>query len=421
MNKMYNKVELEQQMALAKLKSRKLAQLSTQKKNLLLKELMAVLASSISQILHENAKDLQRARENALSEAMIDRLLLDESRIQGIINAVDEICALEDPVGLSSGSYLRENGIRVSKQSIPLGVILMIYESRPNVTIEAAALCLKSGNAAVLRGGSEAFYTNQALAKCWHEALKRCHAEPEWVNVLETTDREAIKDLLVLKDSIDLVIPRGGEGLIHFVVDNSKIPVIQHDKGVCHLFVDESADLEMALSLLIDGKTSRPGVCNALETLLVHQNCAKKFLEKAIPALLEKRVEIRGCDYSRQISNQVIVATDDDYAKEFLALILSIKVVKTMEEAIEHIYQYGSNHTEVIVTNDLNNSQRFVQMIDSSVVMVNASSRFSDGGQLGLGAEIGISTSKFHAYGPMGLKALTTEKFVIMGDGQIRH
>ena len=316
---------------------------------------------------------------------------------------------------------LRPNGMQVGKMRIPLGVIAMIYEARPNVTAEAAALCIKSGNAVILRGGSEAIHSNLALASCLHKVLEENQLNKNIVCVIPDTSRTVIEELLQQRQSIDLVIPRGGEGLINYVTDNSKIPVIQHFKGVCHLYVDKYADLTKAVNILVNGKTQRPSACNSLETLLVHQDVAEQFLPIAAEGLAEFSVKVHACEKSKQYFADVELATEADYHAEYLAQEIAVKIVKNFDAAIEHINTYTSNHTEVIVTQDTTRSQQFVRKINSSVVMVNTSSRFSDGGQLGLGSEIGISTSKLHAYGPMGLTSLTTEKFVVIGDGQVRE
>jgi len=352
---------------------------------------------------------------------MLDRLLLTAERIQGIAEAIREIITLADPVGNMNNLSLRPNGMQVGKMRIPLGVIAMIYEARPNVTAESAALCIKSGNAVILRGGSEAIHSNIALAKCLHDVLKANDIDPNIVTVIPDTSRGVIAELLKQRESIDLVIPRGGEGLIRYVTENSQIPVIQHFKGVCHLFVDKYADLTKGINLLINGKTQRPSACNSLETLLVHQDIAAQFLPLAAEALAQAaQVKIHACENSQSYFSAAELATHDDYHAEYLAQEIAIKIVDTFDDAIEHINEFSSDHTEVIVTQDTSRSQQFIRAINSSVVMVNASSRFSDGGQLGLGSEIGISTSKLHAYGPMGLASLTTEKFVVIGDGQVR-
>ncbi len=371
-------------------------------------------------ILEANAGDVQTGAEKGLSAALQDRLRLSPDRLARMAQALRDVALLPDPVGEMAAQWTRPNGIRVGQMRVPLGVIAIIYEARPNVTSDAAGLCLKAGNAVILRGGSEAFGSNQAVVAALHDGLREAGFDEACVTFVPTTDRAALPELLTLTDSIDLVIPRGGEGLIRFVDQHSRIPVIKHYKGVCHLFVDETADFDLALDLLVDGKTSRPGVCNALETLLVHESIADAFLPRAAALLREKGVELRGDEATRALVENAAPATDEDYHAEYLDLILSVRVVRSLDAAIEHIEQYGSMHTEVIATNDLKNAQRFVRDVDASVVMVNASSRFSDGGELGLGAEIGISTTKLHAYGPMGLEALTTKKFVVYGDGQVR-
>lgn len=401
--------------------SLEVAQLTTEQKNQALFKMAEHLLKNEDHIITENEKDLKQAKQNGLSEAMIDRLVLNHDRLEKMAQAIRDVAALDDPIGKVNSTWKRPNGITVSLVHIPLGVVTMIYESRPNVTSDAAALCLKSGNAVILRGGSEAFHSNQAIGVALHSALKEENISPAAISVVPTTDRKIMKELLTLDELIDLVIPRGGEGLIRFVAKNSRIPVIKHYKGVCHLYVDADADPDIAMNLLIDGKLSRPGVCNALETMLVHEKMAHNFLQTAGAYLREKGVELRGCEKSKKIIPYAHDATEEDYEAEYLAKILAIKVVSNIDEAITHIHKYGSDHTDVIVTNNLSNSQRFIKEINSSVVMVNASSRFSDGGELGLGAEIGISTTKLHAYGPMGLDALTTKKFVIMGNGQTRH
>jgi len=404
----------------AKTASRVVAQLTTAEKNALLTDIAAAIADSKDFILKENEKDISAGREKGLSDAMLDRLLLTGQRIDDIADAIREIVALTDPVGDIGNLALRPNGMQVGKMAIPLGVIAMIYEARPNVTAEAAALCIKSGNAVILRGGSEAIHSNLALAQCLHQVLQQHGISEDIVTVIPDTSRRVIEDLLKQSQSIDLVIPRGGEGLIRYVTENSRIPVIQHFKGVCHLFIDKYADIQKGLDILVNGKTQKPSACNALETLLVHQDIAGTFLPKAAKALVPAGVKIHACELSRPYFSGAEAATDDDYYAEYLAQEIAVKVVDSFDGAIGHINEFTSDHTEVIVSQDYSRAQQFIRRINSSVVMVNASSRFSDGGQLGLGSEIGISTSKLHAYGPMGLKALTTEKFVVFGDGQIR-
>jgi glutamate-5-semialdehyde dehydrogenase len=395
--------------------------LDTDTKRKLLHDMASMLEERREAILAANARDLHQASAKGTQGAMLDRLRLDESRLAGIANAVREIAALSDPVGLVTRRDTLANGLEVERVRIPLGVIAMIYEARPNVTADAAALCLMAGNAVILRGGSEALHSNMAIASALHAALEKHDVPAAAITLIEDLRRETMVELLQLSDVIDLAIPRGGEGLIRFVAEHARVPVIKHYKGVCHLYVDASADEALALNLLVDGKTSRPGVCNALETLLVHRDIAASFLPKAAEALQERGVELRGCERSRALAEGMRPATEDDYAAEFLDLILAVRVVDDLGMAIGHIQRFGSDHTEVIATRDEQAARRFVQAIRSAVVMVNASSRFSDGGELGLGAEIGISTTRLHAYGPMGAEALTVERFIVRGDGQVRH
>lgn len=399
----------------------KLSRLNTSKKNELLSAIADELINNQENILNANKEDINFGKAKGLSDALLDRLLLSPERLQAMSNAIKEIIQLPDPVGEITNIRIRPNGLQVGMMRIPLGVIGIIYEARPNVTSDAASLCIKSGNAVILRGGSEAFNSNLAIVNAIQKGIEKCGEDPSIVTFLPTTEREAMIELLKLDEYVDLIIPRGGEGLIRFVAENSRIPVIKHYKGVCHLYVDKDADFDIALRLLIDGKTSRPAVCNALETMLVHKDIAEKFLPLAGEALQKKKVEIRGCELTRKILPYALPATEDDYYAEYLALIIAVKVVENYEDAVYHIEKYGSNHTEVIVTNNLKTSQKFLRDVDSSSVMVNASSRFADGGEMGLGAEIGISTSKLHAYGPMGLEALTTKKFIVIGNGQTRH
>ena len=413
----FNMQEMAQQ---AKIASRQAAQLTTTEKNQLLGEMADAIEQDMAFIIAENEKDLAAGRDKGLSAAMLDRLALNEARIKDIAAAIREIISLADPVGGIANMSMRPNGIQVGKMRIPLGVIAMIYEARPNVTAEAAALCLKAGNGVILRGGSEAIHSNLALANCLHRVLEAHKLNPYVISVIPDTSRSVIESLLAQSESIDLVIPRGGEGLIRYVTENSQIPVIQHFKGVCHLYIDEFADLEKAVNLLVNGKTQKPSACNAIETVLIHQDIAKQFLPMADKALSEFNVKIHACELSQSLLSDAMLATEDDYHAEYLAQEIAVKVVSDYDQAIDHINTYTSDHTEVIVTQDTSRAQQFVRQINSSVVMVNASSRFSDGNQLGLGSEIGISTSKLHAYGPMGLEALTTEKFVVYGDGQTR-
>ncbi|WP_210330271.1 glutamate-5-semialdehyde dehydrogenase [Aliikangiella sp. G2MR2-5] len=403
-----------------KQQSKEFGCISTEQKNQTLLSMAVLIKEKQKEILAANQLDLESAIKSGLSDAMVDRLRLNDERICQMIESLTQVASLDDPLTVERNAIVRPIGIEVKKKSIPLGVILMIYESRPNVTVEAAALALKSGNAIILRGGKEAFETNQLLGTIWKQALLENDLNETNVFVLDTTDREILDELLKMDEFIDVVIPRGGEGLIRHVVANSYIPVIKHYKGVCHLYINQSADFEKALNILVNGKTQRPGVCNALEGLLVDRSIAADFLPAAVKALREKNVVIKGCEESCAIDSYIELAKDDDFGAEFLSLIISCKVVSDLEEAIKVIDRYGSGHTEVVVTEDSNVAERFINRVDASVVMVNASSRFSDGGELGLGAEIGISTSKLHAYGPMGLDALTSEKFVVVGDGQVR-
>lgn len=408
--------------ALAKQAALAVAQLTSLEKNAILLKMANVIVESSAAIIIENSKDIAAGKEKGLSPAMLDRLLLTEKSISDIADAIRNIVQLDDPIGHISNMALRPNGIQVGKMRIPLGVIAMIYEARPNVTAESAALCLKSGNAVILRGGSEAIHSNIALAKCLHQVLEQANIDKNCITVIPDTSRSVIELLLKQRETIDLVIPRGGEGLIRYVTEHSQIPVIQHFKGVCHLFIDKYADLTKAVNILVNGKTQRPSACNAFETLVVHQNIAEQFLPLAAKALAEAaQVKVHACEESLPYFKDATLATDTDFQAEYLAQEIAVKIVPNFVQAIAHIHEYSSDHTEVIVTQDTTRSQRFVRSINSSVVMVNASSRFSDGGQLGLGSEIGISTSKLHAYGPMGLVALTTEKFVVLGDGQIRE
>ena len=395
--------------------------LDTQSKRRLLLDMAAALEARREDILAANARDLQQAASKGIQGAMLDRLRLDETRLGGIAAAVREIAALPDPVGLVTRRETRPNGLSVERVRIPLGVIAMIYEARPNVTADAAALCLMAGNAVILRGGSEALHSNVAIASALHAALQKHDLPIAAVTLVEDLRRETMVELLQLTDLVDLAIPRGGEGLIRFVAEHARVPVIKHYKGVCHLYVDASANEALALNLLVDGKTSRPGVCNALETLLVHRDAAASFLPKAARVLQDHGVELRGCERSRALVAGMRAATDEDYAAEFLDLIIAVRVVDDLGMAIGHIQRFGSDHTEVIATRDDESARRFVRALRSAVVMVNASSRFSDGGELGLGAEIGISTTRLHAYGPMGAEALTVERFIVRGDGQVRH
>ena len=405
----------------ARAAQRQIATCSAVQRQALLEAMAVQLLDSQASILVANAQDMGQAAANGASKATLDRLLLDPARIAGMASALREVAAQADPLGAVTRSETRPNGVVVERQRIPLGLVAMIFEARPNVTAEAAALCLKAGNAVLLRGGSEAAASNAAIAACLHAALRAKGLPEAAVSLVADTAREHVLELLQLSDLIDLAVPRGGESLIRFVAEHARVPVIKHYKGVCHLYVDRAADLDTALALLIDGKVSRPGVCNALETLLVHREVAAAFLPKALAALKARQVQVRGDAGVRTFDATLPDATEADFDAEFLDLIIAAKVVESLDAAIAHIHRYTSDHTEVIVTEDAAAAEAFVRAIRSSAVMVNASSRFNDGGQLGLGAEIGISTTRLHAYGPMGVEALTIERFVVRGQGQVRH
>ncbi len=405
----------------ARTASRKMAACSSSQKNNTLLSIADNIEKNAVDIKAENQKDLAFGREKGLSDAMIDRLTIFDDTLQSMANGLREVAQLQDPVGTLSDTKLRPNGLQVSRMRIPLGVIGIIYESRPNVTIDAAGLCLKAGNAVILRGGSEAMYSNQALAVGIGQALIENDLPAGAVQVVPVRDREAVKHLLKQEESIDLIIPRGGEGLIRFVVDNSRIPVLKHYKGVCHVYVDEDADLKAAEAICFNSKVQRPGVCNAMETLLVHQASAEAFLPIMAKRFEAAGVRLKGCPETCRILPSIEPAGEEDWPAEYLDLVLAVRVVQHMDQAIAHIATYGSDHTEAIVTRNDSRANRFLKEVGSSVVLVNASTRFSDGGQLGLGAEIGISTSKLHAFGPMGVKELTTTKFIVQGNGQVRE
>ena len=404
----------------AQLAARKLSRVTETEKNKALLRMAEELEKNSKFLLEENSKDVVKAKKSGISRAMLDRLTLKSSTIDQMAQGLREVAALPDPVGKVTSMWRRPNGLLVGKMRIPLGVIGIIYESRPNVTVDASALCLKSGNAVILRGGSESIQSNLAIASILQKVLRETSLPEKAIQVIPMTDREAVNEMLHLEEYIDLIIPRGGEELIRAVVAQSRIPVIKHYKGVCHIFVDASADMEMAVNICLNAKAQRPGVCNALETLLVHQDIAGKFLPLAAKKLKKAGVVIRGCAKTKSILKKIEKAQEDDWYAEYLDLILAVKIVKNMEEAIAHIEKYGSLHTESIITDDYANAQRFLNEVNSSTVLVNASTRFSDGFELGLGAEIGISTTKLHAFGPMGLEELTTTKFIIYGNGQMR-
>lgn len=405
----------------AKRASRILANVSTAAKNKALLQMADALEERQSVLVEENRKDLEEARRQGLSSTLIDRLTLNPKRIQEMARGLREVANLPDPVGEVVKMWRRPNGMQVGRMRVPIGVIGIIYESRPNVTAEAASLCLKSGNAVVLRGGSEAIHSNRAIANLMSAAGEKAGIPQGAISLLERTEREGVMALLKLDRYIDLIIPRGGEGLIRTVAEHSTVPVIKHDKGVCHTFVDEDADLDLAEEICFNAKVQRPGTCNAMETLLVHQNAARMFLPRMVQRFQKAGVEIRGCPRTRAIVPGLREAGEEDWSTEYLDLILSVKVVDGLEEAMEHIAIYGSAHSDAIVTRNYDRAMRFLREVDSSAVFVNASTRLNDGYQFGLGAEIGISTTRIHARGPMGLEELTCTKFIVFGTGQLRE
>jgi glutamate-5-semialdehyde dehydrogenase len=394
----------------------KLAQLSSDEKNAILREMAAAIRQRVPELLAANAKDLEAGRAKGLSNAMLDRLMLDEKRIEAMAAGIDQVATLPDPVGQVLDSWTRPNGIHIEQVRVPIGTIGIIYESRPNVTADAAVLCFKTGNATILRGGSEALHSNVAIA----DALAAAGAPEHAVQLIPFTDRESVAVLAGMDKWLDLIIPRGGKGLIETVVSLARMPVIKHYDGICHLFADAAADQEMAVTLTVNSKTHKCGVCNALETLLVHRDIAAEFIPKAAAALRAKNVELRGCERTRAILADAIPATEEDWSTEYLDLVLSIKIVDSLEDAVSHINQYGSHHTDVIVTRDEVTAERFLREVDSACVFHNVSTRFADGGEFGFGAEIGISTDKLHARGPMGLRELTSYQYRVRGNGQVR-
>lgn len=389
-------------------------------KNDALQKMADELINNTSYILEENKKDLKNAIDRGISKAMLDRLSLDEDRIKGMAKGLTDLISLSDPVGEVTSMWRRPNGLQIGKQRVPMGVIGIIYEARPNVTCDAAGLCLKSGNVVILRGGSEAINSNIAIGKVLKEGIKKAGLPETTVQVVEDTSREVATEMMKMNEYIDVLIPRGGAGLIQSVVKNATVPVIETGTGNCHVYVDSYADLEMAKNIVVNAKTSRPSVCNAEEKLIVHEDVAKEFLKLVLPELRKSDVEIRGDKLVKDIDNTVIDATEEDWAKEYNDYILGVKIVSNIEEAIKHINKYGTGHSEAIVTSNYENAQMFLQKVDAAAVYVNASTRFTDGGEFGFGAEIGISTQKLHARGPMGLNELTTTKYIIYGDGQIR-
>jgi len=405
----------------AKEAAQKLANLSSTAKNEALLRMAENLEARKDEIQEKNRRDIIFAEKKGLSRALIDRLTLNEKRITQMSDSLKKIAKLEDPVGRIESMWRRPNGLLIGRIRVPLGVIGIIYESRPNVTVDAAGLCLKAGNAVILRGGSEAINSNIALSDVLSEAIEEVGLPPGCAQLIKTTDRKVVEEMLKLDEYIDVIIPRGGESLIQMVTKNSTIPVIKHYKGVCHVYVDEEADLEMAEEIAFNAKVQRPGVCNAMETLLVNEKIADKFLPKMIQRFKDAGVEIRGDEITCRIDPNVKKATEEDWSTEYLDLILSVKVVSGIDEAIAHINRYGSHHSDAIVTKSYSRSRKFLQEVDSAAVYVNASTRFTDGGEFGLGAEIGISTQKLHARGPMGAGELTTTKFIVLGEGQVRQ
>lgn len=404
----------------AKIASGILRNIDTKTKDAALELMVEKLLEKEKDIIRENERDLASARDKGLSSAMIDRLTLDTKTIEGMVEGLREVALLPDPIGQVLGMRRRPNGLLVGRVRIPLGVIGFIYESRPNVTVDAAGLCLKSGNAVILKGGSEAIHSNIILANILGEALDETGIPKKTIQVIPTTERKATRVLLNCDNHLDVIIPRGGEGLIRFVTENSRIPVLRHYKGVCHVYVDKYADIKSSLEICLNAKVQRPGVCNAMETMLVHEEIAESFLPEMCKIFKEEGVEIRGCSKTVKLIPEIKAAVESDWPAEFLDLILAVKIVTGMDEALAHIEKYSSNHTEAIMTDNYARAREFLEKVDSSVVLVNASTRFNDGNQLGLGAEIGINTSKLHAFGPMGLEELTTTKFIVYGNGQIR-
>ena len=406
----------------ARTASRALAAADTDAKNAALNAIADDLENSRKSLITENAKDLQAGKEKGLDEALLDRLELNDARIDGMIEGLRQIAALPDPIGEIFDMNYRPSGIQVGRMRVPLGVVGIIYESRPNVTADAAALCLKSGNATVLRGGSEAFHSNQAIASCIRRGLEQAGLPSDAVQVIETTDRAAVGDMINMPKYIDVIIPRGGKGLIERISQGASVPVIKHLDGICHVYIDDEADPKKAFDVALNAKTQRYGTCNTLETLLVNDTVAETILPALAEAYLDKGVELRGCAATCKIlGDQCIAATDEDWDTEYLAPVLSIRIVDDLDAAIEHINTHSSSHTESIITENITKSRRFLREVDSSSVMVNASTRFADGFEYGLGAEIGISTDKFHARGPVGLEGLTSVKFIVLGDGHIRQ
>lgn len=404
----------------AKEASPKISRLSSAEKNAFLLRLAENLMAKKDFVLEANAYDLERGRNSGMKKALLDRLELNKKRIEDMASGLQYVASLPDPVGEVIDGTRRPNGLLVTRVRVPLGVVAVIYEARPNVTVDSVGLCLKAGNAVVLRGSSSALSSNRALVQVVHETLREFHIPEGCVGLLESGSHEDVRILLSLREYIDVAIPRGGADLIRTVVESARVPVIETGVGNCHVYVDETASFDMAERIVINAKTQRPSVCNACETLLVHENIASVFLPRIVEALREKGVEVRGCERTRQIVEDVVPAEEADWYTEYLDLIIAVRVVPSLEEAIRHINTYGSHHSEAIVTSDYRSALKFLEEVDSAAVFVNASTRFTDGGEFGMGAEIGISTQKLHAQGPMGLRELTTWKFVVYGSGQIR-
>jgi glutamate-5-semialdehyde dehydrogenase len=405
----------------ARLASRALAKADTGAKNQALEAIASVVKARQDELIQANSKDMDAGRKADLEPALLDRLELTPARISSMVDGLMQVATLADPIGEISAMARRPSGIEVGQMRVPLGVVGIIYESRPNVTADAAALCIKSGNAAILRGGSEALKSNQAIASCIEEGLKQAGLPLTTVQVLSTSDRAAVGELLAMPEYVDVIIPRGGKSLIERVSAEARMPVIKHLDGICHVYLDNEADIEKAVAIAFNAKTQRYGVCNTMECLLVAKSVAEQVLRRLGPMFKQAGVEIRGCDSARKILSEIKLATEDDYFTEYLAPIMSLKIVADVDEAIEHINHYGSQHTDSIVTENLSSARRFITEVDSSSVIVNASTRFADGFEYGLGAEIGISTDKFHARGPVGLQGLTSQKYIVFGDGQIKQ
>jgi glutamate-5-semialdehyde dehydrogenase len=405
----------------ARAASRRIAAASTAEKNAALLAIAAQLQAAKAEILAANANDVEKGRANGLDAALLDRLTISEKGFAGMLEGLRQVADLPDPIGAITDMAYRPSGIQVGKMRVPLGVVGIIYESRPNVTIDAASLCLKSGNATILRGGSEAIHSNMAIAACVRAGLKQAGLPEDAVQVIETTDRAAVGKLVAMPEFVDVIVPRGGKGLIERISNEARVPVIKHLDGICHVYVDAQADLQKALSIAFNAKCHRYGVCNAMETLLVHEAVAAEFLPQIQKRYATENVELRGCEKTRSILSAINAATDEDWVTEYLAPILSIRIVSDLDQAIAHINEFGSHHTDSIISENYTKARRFLNEVDSSSVMVNASTRFADGFEYGLGAEIGISTDKFHARGPVGLDGLTSQKYVVLGDGHIRQ